>query len=156
VGVKRRCATNWKTGIEKKYKRGQLLGISYPQSRVPLIRPRRDRIMGSSILASLSEAGGNDPYHPMQGPLPPRASNDMDRVGTRPMHCPRASQWPKPIDKIKPAPAYFQQFEEGPQTLSSLPGRRQNQYGKQCPRLELPRFPSRSPKHLQASRTRAH
>jgi len=27
--------------------------------------------MGSSILASLSEAGGNDPYHPVNGPFLP-------------------------------------------------------------------------------------
>ena len=27
--------------------------------------------MGSSILASLSEAGGNDPYHPANGPFLP-------------------------------------------------------------------------------------
>jgi hypothetical protein len=39
---------------------------------------------GSSILASLSEAGGNDPYHPVSGPLPPHLQNDADRVGTRP------------------------------------------------------------------------
>src|ERR1700758_3935022 len=42
-------------------KRGSRLGSRAPKGRVPLIRPRRDRIMGSSILASLSEAGGNDP-----------------------------------------------------------------------------------------------
>lgn len=29
--------------------------------------------MGSSILASLSEAGGNDPSHFVNGPLPPHA-----------------------------------------------------------------------------------
>jgi hypothetical protein len=29
--------------------------------------------MGSSILASLSEAGGNDPFLPMSGPLPPHS-----------------------------------------------------------------------------------
>jgi hypothetical protein len=40
--------------------------------------------MGSSILASLSEAGGNDPYHPISGPLPPHLKDDADRVGTRP------------------------------------------------------------------------
>src|ERR1700729_3756321 len=51
-------------------KRGSRLGSRAPKGRVPLIRPRRDRIMGSSILASLSEAGGNDPFLPMSGPLP--------------------------------------------------------------------------------------
>lgn len=36
--------------------------------------------MGSSNLASLSEAGGNNPYHPISGPLPPHLKNDADRV----------------------------------------------------------------------------
>ena len=49
------------------------MGSRAPKGRVPLIRPRRDRIMGSSILASLSEAGGNDPFLPMSGPLPPHS-----------------------------------------------------------------------------------
>ena len=40
--------------------------------------------MGSSILASLSEAGGNDLRHLVNGPLPPHSLNNADRVGTRP------------------------------------------------------------------------
>src|ERR1700677_1518880 len=44
-----------------------------------LVRSRRDRTMGSSILASLSEAGGNDSRHPMNGPLPPHSLDDADR-----------------------------------------------------------------------------
>jgi hypothetical protein len=69
------------------------LGSGTPEGRVPLIRPRRDRIMGSSILASLSEAGGNDPLHPASRPLPPHLPDVADRVGTRPtpplvqLHC---------------------------------------------------------------------
>src|SRR5271154_1293908 len=47
--------------------------------------------MGSSILASLSEAGGNDPYRPASGPLPPHLPDDADRVGTRPTQCPLQS-----------------------------------------------------------------
>jgi hypothetical protein len=42
--------------------------------------------MGSSILASLSEAGGNDPFLPVDGPLPPHVLVGADRVGTRPTH----------------------------------------------------------------------
>src|SRR5215469_7956336 len=38
--------------------------------------------MGSSILASLSEAGGNDPQHRMTGPLPPRPPHGADRSQT--------------------------------------------------------------------------
>jgi hypothetical protein len=63
---------------------GSSLGSRAPKGRVPLIRPRRDRIMGSSILASLSEAGGNDPFHLVSGPLPPHILDVADRVGTRP------------------------------------------------------------------------
>ena len=70
--------------LEKK--RGSRLGSGTPKGRVPLIRPRRDRIMGSSILASLSEAGGNDPVHPASRPLPPHLPDVADRVGTRPTH----------------------------------------------------------------------
>ena len=51
-----------------------------PKGRVPLIQPRRSRIMGSSILASLSEAGGNDPLLSENGPLPPHSPNGADRV----------------------------------------------------------------------------
>jgi thiol-disulfide isomerase/thioredoxin len=40
--------------------------------------------MGSSILASLSEAGGNDPELPVSGPLPSHTLVSSDRVGTRP------------------------------------------------------------------------
>ena len=60
------------------------MGSRAPKGRVPVIRPRRDRIMGSSILASLSEAGGNDPFLPMAGPLPSHPPVGADRVGTRP------------------------------------------------------------------------
>ena len=42
--------------------------------------------MGSSILASLSEAGGNDPFLPVDGPLPPHVLVGADRVGTRPTY----------------------------------------------------------------------
>src|SRR5271169_4810834 len=69
---------------EWRKKEGPQLGIRGPKGRVPVIRPRRDRIMGSSILASLSEAGGNDPCHPANGPLPPHSPDSADRVGTRP------------------------------------------------------------------------
>ena len=53
--------------------------------------------MGSSILASLSEAGGNDPFLPISGPLPPHVPVGADRVGTRPtqghmqVECPNSS-----------------------------------------------------------------
>jgi hypothetical protein len=36
--------------------------------------------MGSSILASLSQAGGNDPHRVVSKPLPPRSLRFADRV----------------------------------------------------------------------------
>src|SRR5271154_6521099 len=79
---------------------GSSLGSRAPKGRVPLIRPRRDRIMGSSILASLSEAGGNDPFLPVSGPLPPHVPVDADRVGTRPTGHPYASESPRTRDRF--------------------------------------------------------
>jgi len=73
----------WEKGARKN-EEGPRLGSRALKGRAPLIRPRRDRIMGSSILASLSEAGGNDPFHSVLGPLPPQVPNGADRVGTRP------------------------------------------------------------------------
>jgi len=70
--------------VDEQKKEGALAWDREPQRSRSLIRPRRDRIMGSSILASLSEAGGNDPFLPVSGPLPPHALVGADRVGTRP------------------------------------------------------------------------
>src|ERR1700747_193961 len=69
----RSCSASSNRASVRKKKKGSCLGERAPKGRVPLIRPRRDRIMGSSILASLSEAGGNDPFLPMSGPLPPHS-----------------------------------------------------------------------------------
>jgi len=63
----------------RKIEGGPRLGSRAPVSR-SVVRPRRDRTMGSSILASLSEAGGNDPYQLVNGPLPPHALDSADRV----------------------------------------------------------------------------
>src|SRR5580704_15366553 len=70
--------------MDEEEKEGALAWDREPQRSRSLIRPRRDRIMGSSILASLSEAGGNDPFLPVSGPLPPHELVGADRVGTRP------------------------------------------------------------------------
>ena len=70
--------------VDEQKKEGALAWDREPQRSRSLIRPRRDRIMGSSILASLSEAGGNDPFLPVSGPLPPHELVGADRVGTRP------------------------------------------------------------------------
>src|SRR5271156_10637 len=60
--------------------------------------------MGSSILASLSEAGGNDPCHPANGPLPPHSPDDADRLGTQPTASPIALRCPsaQPIPLSSP------------------------------------------------------
>jgi hypothetical protein len=65
---------------------GSGLGSGASRGRVPVIRTRRDRIMGSSILASLSEAGGSDSCHQSNGSLPPHSTDGADRVGTRPTY----------------------------------------------------------------------
>src|SRR5208282_2270290 len=78
--VRMRCG-DYRT---RRKKGGPCLGSRAPIGRVPVVRPRRDRTMGSSILASLSEAGGNDPCYPMNGPLPPHSPDKAHRVGTQP------------------------------------------------------------------------
>ena len=79
--------------VETVEKRGPRLGSGAPKGRVPVTRPRRDRIMGSSILASLSEAGGNDPYPPMTGPfLPIHQMGGSCRNATHTV--PYANGWP--------------------------------------------------------------
>ena len=82
IEARRQFESGKNTAVKKRG--GSRLGSGAPKGRVPLIRPRRDRTMGSSILASLSEAGGNDPFHPVNGPLPPHSPDGADRVGTRP------------------------------------------------------------------------
>src|SRR6266568_4862871 len=52
---------------------GLLLGNRSPEERTPTSRSFLDRGVGSSILASLSEAGGNALHKPTRKPLPPRA-----------------------------------------------------------------------------------
>jgi hypothetical protein len=51
---------------------GPLLGIRGPERRVSFPVSFSHRSVGSSILASLSEAGGNDPRKSASKPLPPR------------------------------------------------------------------------------------
>jgi hypothetical protein len=51
---------------------GPPLGIGSPERRVSFPASFSHRSVGSSILASLSEAGGNDPRNQASKPLPPR------------------------------------------------------------------------------------
>ncbi len=71
-------------GEAPKNRRGSRLGSGAPIGCVPVTRPRRDRVMGSSILASLSEAGGNDPRGLVSKPLPPHSLDPADRVERNP------------------------------------------------------------------------
>jgi hypothetical protein len=70
--------------VGPKNRRGPRLGSGAPIGCVPVTRPRRDRVMGSSILASLSEAGGNDPRGLVSKPLPPHSLDPADRVERNP------------------------------------------------------------------------
>src|SRR5579859_63819 len=56
-------------------KMGPPLGIGSPERRVSFPASFSHRSVGSSILASLSEAGGNDPRKSASKPLPPRFAN---------------------------------------------------------------------------------
>ncbi len=73
-----------RSGEGPKNRRGPRLGSGAPIGCVPVTRPRRDRVMGSSILASLSEAGGNDPRGLVSKPLPPHSLDPADRVERNP------------------------------------------------------------------------
>jgi hypothetical protein len=83
-------------------KEGLPLGIGSPKGRVPLIQPRRSRIVGSSILPPSLEVGGSDPYRPVIGSLPPHLPDDADRAGTRltlysmQVKCPNFGRLPRP------------------------------------------------------------
>src|SRR6266566_10098556 len=58
--------------------RGPRLGTRAPKTH-SVSRPFFDRGVGSSILASLSEAGGNDRHKSWSEPLPPRSKPRADR-----------------------------------------------------------------------------
>jgi len=51
--------------------------------------------MGSSILASLSEAGGNDPFDLVSKPLPSHSLDHADRVERNPRLCIMQARGPK-------------------------------------------------------------
>ena len=52
-------------------KEGPRLGIQGPKGRVPVIRPRRDRIMGSSIQLPSQRQVGTTRFIPRMGPFLP-------------------------------------------------------------------------------------
>src|SRR6266566_7690385 len=58
--------------------RGPRLGTRAPKTH-SVSRSFFDRGVGSSILASLSEAGGNDRHKSRSKPLPPRSKSHEDR-----------------------------------------------------------------------------
>jgi hypothetical protein len=116
-------------------KEGLPLGIGSPKDRVPVIRLRRSRIMGSSILASLSEAGGNDPYHPLSGPLPPHLKNDVDRVGTRPMPYPLQVQCPTLQQSPDSAATHLERLNDRATSLSAPAAASRVQFGNHNPAL---------------------
>ena len=58
-------------------------------------RPFFGRDVGSSILASLSEAGGNNLHQPASKPLPPRPSISVGRHSECPRSFPQANERPR-------------------------------------------------------------
>ena len=100
--------------------------------------------MGSSILASLSEAGGNDPFLPISGPLPPHEPVGADRVGTRPtqghmqVECPNSSvAWTSEMP-------IFNDLSEAPGQSPALSSQFGTSSGTTVPNRRLP--PSRERK----------
>src|SRR6266436_3419324 len=57
---------------------GPPLGIGSPERCISFPASFSHRSVGSSILASLSEAGGNDPRKSASKPLPPRFANSCE------------------------------------------------------------------------------
>src|SRR5882762_11674312 len=60
-------------------KKGALAWEREPRKTHSVCRSFFDRRVGSSILASLSEAGGNDRHRSWSKPLPPRSKTREDR-----------------------------------------------------------------------------
>jgi hypothetical protein len=74
-------AANAKRGPgHKRRKMGALAWEQEPPKTHSVSRPFFDRGVGSSILASLSEAGGNDQHSSLSKPLPPRSRTCESRL----------------------------------------------------------------------------
>jgi|GEM_PF-2646211 hypothetical protein len=74
---------------------GPPLGIGSPERCVSFPVSFSHRSVGSSILASLSEAGGNDPRKSASKPLPPRFANFQEpSTETHPTTIPTANSPP--------------------------------------------------------------
>ena len=83
TGVKRK--TYGVSNNQTRKKMGPPLGTGSPERRVSFPASFSHRSVGSSILASLSEAGGNDPRKSASKPLPPRfASSHGPSTETHP------------------------------------------------------------------------
>jgi hypothetical protein len=84
---------------------GSRLGPGAPRRRVPLSVSFSHRRVGSSILASLSEAGGNELQKMASKPLPPRSRpftfRHVKRVYTPSNAIGRPSVW-RPCAKLRP------------------------------------------------------
>src|ERR1700682_4206875 len=67
------------TGSSAGKRKGAPAGEREPRKTHSVSRSFFDRGVGSSILASLSEAGGNDRHRSWSKPLPPRSKTGEDR-----------------------------------------------------------------------------
>jgi hypothetical protein len=65
-----------------------------------------------SFLTSLSEAGRNDAYHPVSGPLPSHVQDGANRIGTRPTPCLSASGVPNCPSQAEFSCPPFQRLEQ--------------------------------------------
>lgn len=69
----------WMSNFNREKEKGLLPWEQEPRRVHSVSRPFFDRDVGSSILASLSEAGGNDLRQPTSKPLPPHSPVSVDR-----------------------------------------------------------------------------
>ena len=108
-------------------------------------RPFYGRGVGSSILASLSEAGGNDLRQPLSKPLPPRSPISLDRHSkcTRPLRSKRETRLCE-----NPTPSSLSSSASC-QRGSSCNMRKSVQFGSRIPlRESLPRGLRKSSRHV--------
>jgi hypothetical protein len=90
--------------------------------------------MGSSILASLSEAGGNDPFDLVSKPLPSHSLDHADRVERNPRLCIMQARGPKRGTRANPEDAGYTEVSV---TAASLGATRECRCGNPRPTPEF-------------------
>jgi len=130
-----------------------LLGNKSPRSTHSVSRSFFDRGVGSSILASLSGAGGNDRHSSLSKPLPPRSRTCDSRLS----ECVRIFLWMHDVGQCSPRwtskkHPYFCSGSADCRLISRLAVTSRVQFGREAlPPRELPRPSPRFTTHHQAN-----